>query len=520
MAKIALPTTQFLWGVATSAYQAEGGYNGEGQPQTNWAVAERAGVVSRVGGAADFWTRYEEDFAHARRLGLNAFRLSIEWSRVQPCQRCVEGEAPPFDTRALDHYAKMIHACRDHNLEPIVTLHHFVHPAWMGTDPWLRHETLLRYGAYVKTAVTHINTALTGRGTDPIRFFITINEPNMLVLNTYFGRQFPSAARGGIQNVMRAYDILLAAHVSAYNIIHDIYEENGWGRPAVTFNNYCSDLYWSDKLLLDLVDARYRGVRQGDLNNYVCCNAADYRRAFRAAKLPLHRDLPYFAGTFAKWLSDLLGRRWFNASNFHHLVETLYVAKRSRALDFLALDYYDPFLAHSFRLPRWSDIEMRSRSFRAWMMNSVTSKWWDWRVLPRGLYFFVKMYSSDFKLPVLIAENGMALPVRWDNTRIKRRDGMTRSTFLKLHLGEVQHLRHDGVPLFGYLHWSLFDNYEWGSFTPRFGLLSIDFERGTERLIQDPWGDAPSETYASLISTAETSGLLEDKTHAPVSSEC
>ncbi len=518
MGEIPSPTTEFLWGVATSAYQAEGGYNGEGQPQTNWAVAERAGVVSRVGGAADFWTRYEEDFAHARRLGLNAFRLSIEWSRIQPCQRCVEGKAPPFDTQALDHYATIIRACRTHHLEPVVTLHHFVHPAWMGADPWLHNRTPDLYAEYVKTAVTHINTALVESGTDPIRLYITINEPNMLVLNTYFGRQFPSAARRGFQNVMRAYDILLAAHVRAYNIMHDVHEQHGWGTPRVTFNNYCSDLYWSDKLLLDLIDARHRGVQQREIDSYVCQQAADFRRAFRAARLPLHRDLPYFAGKLAKWLSDSLGGHWFKASNFPQLIEALYTAKRARALDYVALDYYDPFLAHSFRFPRWSDIEMRARSLRAWMMNSVTSKWWDWRILPRGLYFFVKTYSADFKLPALIAENGMALPVRWDNTRIKRRDGMTRSKFLRLHLREVQHLRRDGVPLFGYLHWSLFDNYEWGSFTPRFGLLSIDYERGTERLTRDPWGDVPSETYAALIAAAELPSRCQSLTQTPARS--
>src|SRR3954471_15058481 len=111
----------FLWGVATSAYQSEGGYNGPGQPQTNWAAAERRGDVAVTGAAADFWTRYEEDFARCRELGLSAFRLGIEWSRVQPA-------AGAFDDVALDHYATILASCRAHGLEPVVTLHHFVHP--------------------------------------------------------------------------------------------------------------------------------------------------------------------------------------------------------------------------------------------------------------------------------------------------------------------------------------------------------------------------------------------------------
>ena len=69
--------SDFLWGVATSAYQSEGGYNGRDQPQTNWAAAERKGDVVTVAEAADFWRRYPEDFARCRSLGLNAFSREL-----------------------------------------------------------------------------------------------------------------------------------------------------------------------------------------------------------------------------------------------------------------------------------------------------------------------------------------------------------------------------------------------------------------------------------------------------------
>ena len=74
----------FLAGVATSGYQCEGGYNGDRQPKNNWAAHELAGKVARTGAATDFWNRYREDFELCRGMGLNAFRLSIEWARVQP----------------------------------------------------------------------------------------------------------------------------------------------------------------------------------------------------------------------------------------------------------------------------------------------------------------------------------------------------------------------------------------------------------------------------------------------------
>jgi beta-glucosidase/6-phospho-beta-glucosidase/beta-galactosidase len=103
---------------------------------------------------------------------------------------------------------------------------------------------------------------------------------------------------------------------------------------------------------------------------------------------------------------------------------------------------------------------------------------------------------------VLIAENGMALRRRPGSRRRPRKDRMTRSQFLRLHVHEVTKIRADGVPLAGYLHWSLFDNYEWGTYTPRFGLYHIDYPHNVERQIEDPDGDRPAETYATLIAEA------------------
>ena len=509
--------SEFLWGVATSAYQAEGGYNGPGEPQTNWAHAETKGDVAPLGRSADFWTRYEEDFARCRELGLNAFRLGIEWSRVQPVKSSSfsssssssrrgekdedegkdEERMPPFDYAVLDHYAAMLAACQGAGLEPVVTLHHFVHPAWLGSDPWLESGTAERFVAFVRTAVAHVNERLER----PIHWFITINEPNMLVLNSYLGRQFPARGRIGFGTMVAAYNQLLRAHVLAYNALHDLYEERGWAAPRVSFNNYCSDLYWSDQLLLDLVCARERGVVREQVGAHIGERARAFEVAFAGARIPLHKDPAFYLGALLKRVTNWLGYRRFDALHFTPLLDTIYASPRARLLDYIGLDYYDPFAAHALRLPVLWDHEFKNRSLRTWMLATVTSKWWDWRVLPRGLHFFCKHYAEDFGRPVLIAENGMALRRREDR-RPARRDRMTRSQFLRLHVHEVAKIVREGVPLVGYLHWSLFDNYEWGTYTPRFGLYSIDFTRGTERSVEDPAGDRPAETYAALIREA------------------
>ncbi|HEY2343630.1 MAG TPA: family 1 glycosylhydrolase, partial [Chthoniobacteraceae bacterium] len=485
---------------------AEGGYDGPGEPITNWQVAEGKGDVAAVGRAADFWNRYEEDFARCKAMGLNAFRLGIEWSRIQPTKEPAlrNGSAapaphpPPFDEAALAHYAKILASCQRYGLEPVVTLHHFVHPVWLGTDPWLDPATPPLFGAYVKEAIRYLNEHLER----PLRWFITINEPNMLVLNSYFGHQFPAKSRGGLRTMTAAYNELLRAHIAAYNALHDLYTERGWPEPRVSINNYCSDMYWSDKLLLDLLCLRERGVARHRAGHAIVDCAREFDCAFRKARLPLHKDLSYYFGAIAKRFSNWFGYRTFDAARFAPMLDALYASPRARVLDYIGLDYYDPFAAHMFRLPVWWDHEFKNKSFRSWVLATVTSKWWDWRVLPRGLHFFCKYYAQDFGRPVLIAENGMALRRRPDNRASKRRDRMRRSDFLRLHVREVVKIVKDGVPLAGYLHWSLFDNYEWGTFTPRFGLFSLDFQSGTERLAEDHTGDRPSETYATLVREA------------------
>ena len=314
--------------------------------------------------------------------------------------------------------------------------------------------------------------------------------------------------------MMVAYNQLLRAHVLAYATVHDLYAARGWATPLVTFNNYCSDMYWSDKLLLDLVCVRERGIPREGVEEYVCDRARAFEAAFQAARIPLHKDLAYYFGALFKRFTNWLGYRQFDANDFAPLLDTLYAQERTRFIDYIGIDYYDPFAAHAFRLPVLWDHEFKSKTFRAWIINSITSKWWDWRVLPRGLHFFCKHYAEDFGRQVLIAENGMALRRRPDSPRRPRRDRMTRSQFLRLHVHEVARIVADHVPLAGYLHWSLFDNYEWGTYTPRFGLYSIDFPNSVERSVTDPDGDRPAETYASLIAQVRAKTLPQHIAHA------
>lgn len=455
----------------------------------------------RTGEAADFWNRYEEDFARCRAMGLRAFRLSIEWPRVQPSTGREAGPAPEFDGAALDGYADRIAACRRHGLEPVVTLQHFTHPAWLGTDAWLDDRTPELFERFVATTVERVNHRLiTAFRQEPIRWYVTLNEPNMLVLNTYLNRHFPSGGRAGIAVGVAAYNRLLAAHVRAYNAIHDRYEEEGWRPPQVTMNTFCSDVYWSEKMLLDLLCLRERGIARSGLRAHFRTKAGQLHRALLAANLPFRTDPYVWIGRLVHWLTNRFAPRHATAETFRYFLDTLDRSKRARVLDYIGLDYYDPFTGHLFRPPSFVDLEFKSKSLHGHLMNGLSRKWWDWHMLPEGMHFFCSYYASEFDRGILIAENGMALRRKFDNSvHGPRRDNLTRSDFLRAHVREVRRLVSEGVPMLGYLHWSITDNYEWGSYTPRFGLFTVDYARDAERRVEDHLGDRPSETYARLI---------------------
>ncbi|WP_013325490.1 glycoside hydrolase family 1 protein [Gloeothece verrucosa] len=508
-----IETQPFLWGVATSAYQSEGGYNGIDQPKNNWYESEHKGRVMVTGQAADFWTRYEEDFKTCQQMGLNSFRIGIEWARIQPSTVAKRSQAPDFDQQAINTYAKIIATCRHYGLEPIVTLHHFTHPAWLGLDAWLSQRTIDHFINFVQVSITEINRLLIDHyQVSPIHLFITINEPNILVTNSFLRADFPAKTRG-IKAVLKAYNNILLAHVRAYNSIHNIYQSQGWPTPQVSLNTYCSDLYWLEKVIWDLLSVKKNQIKLAELKDYFDSQAQDLEISLSKAKLPFRRDLPYYLGRLVRRAAKSLGYYLFDPKYFKTLLVELEKSPYPDVFDYLAIDYYDPFIAHTFRLPFFSDFEFQTKDFRGWLMSGITSKWWDWRSLPEGLHFFCKYYSEQYKnKPILIAENGMALRRKFDNSiATKRPDQMSRSEFIKIHLEQVKRLFDEGVSLMGYIHWSLTDNYEWGSYTPRFGLFSLDFMEGTKRLEVDHLGDRPSQTYAELIQKAKQALKNQDR---------
>ena len=165
----------FLWGTATAAHQVEGGnWNNDW-----WAWEHAPGTPCKEprGDAVDHWHRYPQDVALLAALGFDTYRFSVEWSRVEP----EDGE---FSTVALDHYRRMCATCREHGINPMVTLHHFTSPRWVAADGgWDADVTVDRFVRFAERLAGHLG--------DLVHSVCTFNEPNVVSLMGYVAGLFP-----------------------------------------------------------------------------------------------------------------------------------------------------------------------------------------------------------------------------------------------------------------------------------------------------------------------------------------
>ncbi|MEM1057995.1 MAG: family 1 glycosylhydrolase [Verrucomicrobiota bacterium] len=500
----AAPRPPFLWGVATSSYQVEGGYNEGGLPHNNWAWPERANRVVPTGAGSRFWDFYEADLDRCQSLGLNALRLGIEWARVQPVTTLPSMPEHPervaFDEAALDRYADLLAACRVRGLEPMLTWHHFVHPAWLGRDAWLEPGTPQAFAAYVRTAWRGLLERCRDRGIEPPRRHLTLNEPNALMACTYLLPIFPSGLRPSPHRAGTCLAHLLEAHLLAYRALHDLAGEYGQ-TVEVSTNFYASDLYWLHQGLLDT-------LRLGQLNSdpaaaYLFLRRREraYRQRLREAGLRPRTLRQRFAGHHIRHWQYRMARSIYHHPDMGRMLRQLCALPRP-PLDFAALDYYDPLAGNLLRSPSWADYEARPRRWRDWLLEAFLSKWWDWECRPEGLGFFVREAAAA-GLPVYLTENGMAYRQPVGQPAWPRDDGISRSQYLHLMTEQVRELVRAGVDLRGYFHWSLIDNYEWGTFSARFGLYQVDFSRPERpRSEVDAFGDRPARTYRQIIAEA------------------
>lgn len=238
-----------MWGAATSSYQIEGG-----NTAADWARWESEGRVPEAAGrAAGSWERYRDDVDLAVEIGLGVYRISTEWSRIEP-------EQGRFDADAIAHYVEWLRYARSRGLKTMLVLWHFTNPAWVTeAGGWENAATPERFEAFVRRVVPDL--------AESVDFWATINEADTYVRHGWLTGEWPPGKHVSWLDGWRVYGTLAEGHVRARDAIRELLGENvevglthvvpwchpadGWGVLAganVGFWNWLTTFAFLDRL--------------------------------------------------------------------------------------------------------------------------------------------------------------------------------------------------------------------------------------------------------------------------------
>lgn len=189
----------FVFGTATSAHQIEG----DNKYNDWWDWETRGKLPYRSGKASNHWKMYREDIELMARLGYEAYRFSIEWSRVYPAEN-------KLDEDALNRYIEMVELLWKHSIKPMITLHHFTNPVWFNKKgSWLKKDNIRYFLRFVETVADNIHG---------VEYWITFNEPNVYLLMGFLKGIWPPGYKG-LGKADKALANLIEAHAEAYSIL-------------------------------------------------------------------------------------------------------------------------------------------------------------------------------------------------------------------------------------------------------------------------------------------------------------
>jgi beta-glucosidase len=443
----ALPA-DFLWGVATSAYQIEGAVAADGRLPSIWddfcrvPEAIDGGDTGEV--ACDSYRRVDEDVALLRQLGLNSYRFSIAWPRVQPTGRGRVNQA------GLDHYDRLVDTLLAAGIRPFTTLYHWDLPSALQEDGgWVVRETALRFADFAGVVAKRLG--------DRVHDWVTVNEPLCSAWIGHLEGRMAPGVRDLRQAVRASYHLLLA---------------HGLGVQA-------------------LRGGAVAAPSVGIVNNLSPCepvsdSAEDVLAAERAD------------GHTNRWWLDPIHGKGFPSD----MLELYGQALPERAgdadiiaepLDFLGVNYYFPMRIKA-------DPTVSTLGFRAVPPVGARQTAMGWEVHPQGLHELIMRLTKDYNPPaVFVTESGSA----WVDE--PNEDGYVvdreRADYLCDHIDAVADAAALGAPVKGFFAWSLLDNFEWSyGYWPRFGLAYVDYQTQRRTLKRS------GEVYAGLVAEHVRSG--------------
>jgi len=456
--------TGFVWGVATSAFQIEGAADQRGQSIWDTFCHEPGRIRDGSDGsvACDHVARYAEDVALLRELGIDAYRFSIAWPRVQP-----RGKGP-LDPRGLAFYDRLIDELLAAGIDPWVTLYHWDLPqAVQNLGGWPVREVVDRFTDYAVS----VHVALGDR----VRRWTTLNEPWCSAWLGY----------GSGEHAPGATDVRLAARAA-----HHLLLAHGHALAAM------------------------RAQAPADHSFGIVVNPGSYRAA---DSLPpgevaeVQQAATVLDGVQTRWWLDalLLGRYPEDtyellAPHLDGVVHEQDLAYIAQPLDFLGVNYYHDQLLQPRRRGGGTPVpDLPGTEVAAMVTGGPGATTMGWPVTPDGLRSLLLRITADYPpVPLVITENGSAwhdsraaLAVRGDEPGAPPPIAdPPRVAYLSAHLAALAAAVAQGADVAGYFVWSLLDNFEWShGYTQRFGLVRVDFDTG-ERRIRSSF-----EAFRSLI---------------------
>ncbi|MGP1273145.1 MAG: GH1 family beta-glucosidase [Phycisphaerales bacterium] len=418
----------FLWGASTAAYQIEGDRAGRGDTVWDEFCRRPGRVYDGHNGdvACDHVARLEEDLDLMSSMGLKAYRFSIAWARVLP-----EGVGTAQES-GLAFYDRLIDGLLSRGIEPVVTLYHWDMPlALFRRGGWLNRSSADWFAEYTRVVVDRLG--------DRVGHWLTLNEPQVFLnLGHHTGTHAPGLELS-LQEVVLAAHHALLAHGRAVGVLR----ERAKRPPTIGFAPLMQLKSPADESEASVAAARAASMRcmPTDLWNNTWFSDPVFFGRYPEDGLRLYGD-----GLPRGYEADL--------------------ATISEPLDLLGLNVYWGGLVKAG--PDGLAVEVpRGRG------HPQTA--FRWAVDPGALYWGPRFMHERYGKPVLITENGLS------NIDFPDADGRVddpqRVAFTASYLRALGRAAAEGVPVAGYLHWSLLDNFEWAEgYKERFGLVYVDYE--------------------------------------------
>ena len=402
---------EFYIGAATAAHQVEGN-----NIHSDYCALEHMKTTSFAEpslDAVDHYNRYEEDIRLMADAGLNAYRFSIEWARIEP-------QEGVFDEKELEHYRAVIRCCKEHGIEPIVTLHHFTSPKWLiSKGGWEAETTPAYFARYTKYVMERLGSEL--------KYVCTLNEANMgiqvaMIAQRYMQQMMAKMAAtktDGTVQVGLNLEKMMAARA-----------QEGMQENMAVFGVPKAETFVSPR------------TAQGDML---------VMEAHKAARAAIREVAPHVKVGLTLSLHDIqavpggeehAAKEW--ADEFTHYLPAI------RDDDFLGVQNYSrALIGPDGQLPAPEGAELTQM---------------DYEFYPEGLEHVIRTVHQDFPGELMVTENGIATA---DDTR--------RVAYIGTALEGVRKCIDDGIPVSGYCYWSLLDNFEWQKgFGMTFGLIAVD----------------------------------------------